>query len=143
MTRAAPPERAAFSAFRAMPTRWADNDAYGHLNNATYYSLFDTAVSLWQMDRGIVIDGPGATRLLVVENGCTYFSEVGFPDILHAGLRLAHLGRTSFRTDIALFRNDAPNAAALGFFTQVHVDATGRPSPLPDTLRARLGHLTI
>ncbi|WP_372837397.1 acyl-CoA thioesterase, partial [Puniceibacterium confluentis] len=105
-------------------------------------SLFDTAISLWQIDQGIVIDGPAPTRLLVVENGCTYFAECGFPDVLQVGLRLAHLGRTSFRTDIALFRNDDDAAAACGFFTQVHVDAAGHPAPLPDHLRACLSSLT-
>lgn len=141
MARTQAPIRAAFRAFRTLPTRWADNDAYGHLNNATYFALFDTAVSLWQMEQGIVIDGPDPTRFLVVENGCTYFSEVGFPDILHAGLRLAHLGNSSFRSEIALFRNDDDTASAMGFFAQVHVDASGRPSPLPDSVRAALSSL--
>ncbi len=143
MARTTPPLRSAFTAFRSLPTRWADNDAYGHMNNATYFSLFDTAVSLWQMEQGIVIDGPDPTRFLVVENGCTYFAELGFPDLLQAGLRLAHLGTASFRTEIALFRNDEDSAAALGFFAQVHVDRDGRPAPLPDTVRTALATLSV
>jgi acyl-CoA thioester hydrolase len=142
MARAAAPIRADFAAFRALPTRWADNDAYGHMNNATYFSLFDTAVSLWQMDQGITIDGPDPTRFLVIENGCTYFAEAGFPDLIHAGLRLGHLGTSSFRTEIGLFRNNHGTACATGFFTQVHVDATGRPAPLPDDIRIRLSSLS-
>ncbi|MGY9050356.1 hypothetical protein P775_17590 [Puniceibacterium antarcticum] len=143
MARALPPERAHFTAFRTLPTRWADNDAYGHMNNATYFSLFDTAISLWQMEQGILVDGPEAARFLVVENGCTYFTEVGFPDILQAGLRLTHLGTTSFRIDVALFRNGADTAAALGFFAQVHVDTSGRPTALPEAVRAVLSGLMI
>ena len=141
MPRQTPPDRNAFKAFRALPTRWADNDAYGHMNNATYFALFDTAVSLWQMEQGIVIDGLDPKRFLVVENGCTYFSEVGFPDLLHAGLRLANLGTSSFKTEIALFRNDETKAAAMGFFTQVHVDTSGRSAPLPTQIRAALSSL--
>ncbi len=141
MSRPVPPTRSHFAAFRTLPTRWADNDAYGHMNNATYFSLFDTAVSLWQIDQGIVLTGPGAVRLLVVENGCTYFAEAGFPDTLHAGLRLGYLGTSSFRTEIALFRNHETSAAAMGFFTQVHVDASGRPTPLPAAVQTALGSL--
>lgn len=138
MTRQPPGARTDYAAFRALPTRWIDNDAYGHMNNATYYALFDTAVSLWQMAQGLQIDGPDPLRLLVVESGCRYHAEAGFPDTIHAGLRLGHLGKTSFRTEIGLFRNDDATACAEGFFSQVHVDASGRPAPLPQTLRAAL-----
>lgn len=143
MPRAAPPNRAAFAAFATLPTRWMDNDEYGHMNNATYFSLFDTAVSLWQLDQGIAIRGPDAIRFLVVESGCTYFAEAGFPDLIHAGLRIGHLGTSSFRYDIALFRNDDITACATGFFAQVHVDASGRPAPLTDGLRAVLATLAV
>ena len=138
MTRTPPATRTAYRAFRTLPTRWQDNDEYGHLNNATYYALFDTAVSLWQMDQGIVIRGPNAIRFLVVESGCRYHSELGFPDILTAGIRIAHIGRSSFRYEIALFANDAETSGAEGFFTQVHVGADGRPTALPDTVRSAL-----
>jgi acyl-CoA thioester hydrolase len=143
MARTPPPLRSAFPVFRTLPTRWADNDAYGHMNNATYFSLFDTAISLWQMEQGIAIDGPDPTRFLVVENGCTYYAEAGFPDILQAGLRLAHLGTTSFRTEIALFRNDDDSAAAMGFFVQVHVDRAGNPAPVPERIRTALSTLCV
>jgi acyl-CoA thioester hydrolase len=142
MTRPAPGTRADYRAFRAMPTRWQDNDEYGHLNNATYYALFDTAVSLWQMEQGIEIRGPKATKFLVVESGCRYHAELGFPDILTVGIRIAHIGTSSFRYEIALFANDTNTAGAEGFFTQVHVDLAGKPAPLPDTIRTTLKQLT-
>ena len=138
MARPAPGTRADYRAFRTLPTRWQDNDEYGHLNNATYYALFDTAASLWQIDQGIEIRGPRATRFLVVESGCRYHAELGFPDILTAGLRICHIGGSSFRTEIALFSGDNNTAGAEGFFTQVHVDADGAPAPLPDNVRAAL-----
>jgi len=143
MTRQPPGTRAEYAAFRTMPTRWQDNDEYGHLNNATYYALFDTAVSLWQMEQGIEIRGPNATKFLVVESGCRYHAELGFPDILIAGLRIAHIGASSFRYEIALFANDADQAGAEGFFTQVHVGPNGKPAPLPPMVRATLEHLLI
>jgi acyl-CoA thioester hydrolase len=113
------------------------------LNNATYYALFDTAVSLWQIEQGIEIRGPHATKFLVVESGCRYHAELGFPDILTAGIRIAHIGTSSFRYEIALFANDSDTAGAEGFFTQVHVGADGRPAALPaeivDTLSSIKG----
>ncbi|SHG70300.1 acyl-CoA thioesterase [Marivita hallyeonensis] len=135
MTRQPPGTRADYRAFRILPTRWQDNDEYGHLNNATYYALFDTAVSLWQIDQGIEIRGPNATKFLVIESGCRYHAEMGFPDVLTAGLRVAHIGTSSFRYEIALFANEADTAGAEGFFTQVHVNEVSRPAPLPTSVR--------
>lgn len=131
MARTPPGTRSDYRAFRAIPTRWKDDDAYGHMNNAEYLSIFDTAVSLWQLESGIEIRGPQATRFLVVETGCRYFSEVRFPDLIQAGLRIGHLGNSSFRYEIGLFRNEEDIAATEGFFSQVHVGADGRPAPLP------------
>ena len=142
MARTPPGTRADYRAFRILPTRWQDNDEYGHLNNATYYALFDTAVSLWQMDQGIEIRGHNATRFLVVESGCRYHAELGFPDILTAGIRIAHIGTSSFRYEIALFGNDSDIAGAEGFFTQVHVGPDNRPAPLPETIQTIFQHLT-
>jgi len=141
MSRTLPGIRADYRAFRILPTRWQDNDEYGHLNNATYYALFDTAVSLWQMDQSIEIRGPDAVRFLVVESGCRYHAELGFPDILTAGLRVAHIGTSSFRFEIALFANDSNTAGAEGFFAQVHVGPEGRPSPLSETVHRTLSGL--
>jgi acyl-CoA thioester hydrolase len=143
MPRTPPGTRAEYRAFRTLPTRWQDNDEYGHLNNATYYALFDTAVSLWQMEQGIEIRGPNATKFLVVESGCRYHAELGFPDILTAGIRIAHIGTSSFRYEIALFGNDSDTAGAEGFFTQVHVGADNRPMPLPEAVRFVLQTLTL
>ncbi|MBN7784808.1 acyl-CoA thioesterase [Ponticoccus gilvus] len=138
MTRHGPSPRADWPSLRPLQTRWKDNDALGHMNNAEYLSLFDTAISLWQIENGIAITGPEALRFVVVENGCRYFAEAGFPDTLHAGLRLGHLGRSSFRFELALFRNTEERACTEAFFAMVLTDADGRPTPLPDRLRAAL-----
>jgi len=141
--RAPPGQRADYTAFRALPTRWKDNDAYGHMNNAEYLSFFDTAVSLWQMAQGWPLTGPEALRFLVVETGCRYHTEAGFPDVLHAGLRVGHLGRTSLRYEVGLFRNDEALACTEGFFSQVLTGADGRPTAIPDWVRATLAPLDL
>lgn len=139
--RPAPGPRDAYRAFIPLQTRWADNDSYGHMNNASYLALFDTAVSLWQIENGIAITGPGAHRFLVVETGCRYHAELGFPDPVTAGLRVGHLGRSSLRFEIGLFRGQERTARAEGLFAQVLTGADGRPAPIPASLRATLGTL--
>ncbi len=147
MSRPAPATRTAYRAFRAIPTRWKDNDAYGHMNNAEYLSIFDTAVSLWQLEQGWTLTGPDALRFLVVETGCRYHAEAGFPDVLHTGLRLGHLGRSSLRYEVGLFRNDEDTACTEGFFTQVFTQPHGgsepRPAPIPDWVRETLQPLLV
>lgn len=138
-----PGNRADYRAFATIPTRWKDNDEYGHMNNAEYLSVFDTAVSLWQIDQGIAIRGPDAHRFLVVESGTRYHTQAGFPDLIHAGLRIGHIGTSSLRFEIGLFRNDDPTACAEGFFTQVLTDAAGRPSPIPQPLRNTFASLVF
>lgn len=137
--RPAPAPRAAYRAFRTISTRWMDNDVYGHMNNVVYYALFDTAVNGWLIDRGVLDIAGGDQIGLVVETGCRYFSEIAFPDTVTAGLRVARLGTSSVRYEVGLFRNDAAEAAAEGFFVHVYVDrATRRPKPLGAALRAAL-----
>ena len=132
----APPTRDAYPYFTTVDTRWMDNDAYGHVNNVVYYSFFDTAVNRWLIERGVLdIQASGAIGL-VVETGCRYFQPTTFPDRITAGLRVAHIGTSSVRYEIALFRNDAHEAAAAGHFVHVYTDrATGRPTPIPDAVR--------
>jgi acyl-CoA thioester hydrolase len=123
-------------------TRWMDNDAYGHVNNVVYYSFFDTAVNRWLIERGVLdIETSGAIGL-VVETGCRYFRSLTFPDRVTAGLRVAHIGNSSVRYEIALFRNDEHEAAAAGRFVHVYTDrATRRPTAIPDAVRHALAAL--
>lgn len=133
-----------YRVFRVLTTRWMDNDIYGHMNNVVHYSLFDAAVNGWLIERG-VLDIHGGDQIgLVVETGCRYFGELAFPDVVHAGLRVAKIGSSSVRYEVGLFRNDDPNPAAEGFFVHVYVDRTSRrPKPLSEKLRAVLETIAV
>lgn len=136
--------RADYKTFRLLPTRWMDNDIYGHMNNVVHYSLFDTAVNGWLVEKG-VLDIHGGDQIgLVVETGCRYFGELAFPDVVHAGLRVAKIGNSSVRYEVGLFGNDESAPAAEGFFIHVYVDReTRRPKPLNDKLRAVLQEIAV
>ena len=135
--------RDAYRHFTTLTTRWADNDAYGHLNNVIYYSLFDTAVNEALIRAGLLDVANSPAVGLVAETGCRYFEALAFPDVAEAGLRVAHLGRSSVRYDIAIFKKDAAQAAAQGHFVHVYVDRESRrPVELPPAVREFLVSLS-
>ena len=121
-----------------------DNDVYRHVNNVVYYSFFDTAVNQYMMRQGVLdLDGSPVV-CLVVDSGCQFFSPVAFPDAVHCGLRVAHLGNSSVRFEIGVFRNDEPLAAAQGHFVHVACDRrTQRPLPMPNDMRRALEALCM
>ncbi|MCU4122284.1 acyl-CoA thioesterase [Variovorax sp. N23] len=131
-----PHRRDGYRAFRRIPTRWADNDMYGHVNNVVYYSWFDTAVNALLIERGALDIHQGQTIGFVVETQCNYFAPLAFPQTVEAGIRVVQAGTSSVRYEIALFAEGADTAAAQGHFVHVYVDRqTQRPVPLPDALR--------
>lgn len=139
MAKQKPLTRDEFALFRPLQTRWADNDIYGHMNNVVHYALFDTAINGWLIDQRLLDPLNGSMVGLVVETGCSYFSEMGFPDRITAGIRIGHLGNSSVRYEIALFANDAETASAQGHFVHVYVDKASRqPVPLPNDWRMLL-----
>jgi acyl-CoA thioester hydrolase len=139
MTRPAPHLRSAYPYLRAIPTRWMDNDVYGHVNNVTYYSYFDTVVNGYLIEQGALDIASSTVIGLVVETQCHYFAPLAFPDLVTAGLRVAHRGRSSVRYEIGIFRRDDEQAAAQGHFVHVYVDrGGGRPVPLPEKLQRAL-----
>lgn len=134
-----PEARSAYRHFRPIQTRWADNDAYGHVNNVVYYAWFDTAVNGYLIEAGALDIHAGTTIGLVIETRCNYFASLAFPQQVEAGLRVVHLGRSSVRYEVGLFAAGAPESAASGHFIHVYVDrGTRRPVELPDALRAAL-----
>jgi acyl-CoA thioester hydrolase len=137
-----PSPRGAYRAFRTIGTRWMDNDAYGHVNNVVYYSWFDTVVNAHLIEKGALDVRHGAVIGLVIETHCNYFSPIEFPQTVEAGLRVAHVGRSSVRYEVGLFAQGEASTAAKGHFVHVYVDRqTRRPTPLPDTLKSVLEEL--
>lgn len=137
--RAKPRERRDFRLFRPITTRWADNDAYGHVNNVVYYSWFDTAVNAYLIEQGVLDIERSETIGLVVETQCHYFAPLAFPESIEAGLRVARLGASSVRYEVGLFAQGAAQTAAHGHFVHVYVDRQSRrPVTLPDAVRAVL-----
>ena len=128
--------RAAWPHFVAINTRWMDNDVYGHVNNVQYYSYFDTAVNQFLIERGVLDIHNSEVVGLVVDSGCTYFSSISFPDTVYAGIRVAKLGNSSVRYEIALYRNDDPLPCAAGHFVHVYVErSSNRSLPIPSPVR--------
>ena len=133
-----------FPTFIEMPTRWMDNDAYGHMNNIVHYALIDTAVTDWQRNHGFFNEDHKCLEFMVVESGCCYFSEAAYPDKIAIGLRIKKIGNTSWIYQAGLFREKDELCFALGFFAQVLVDCENRrPTPIPNTMREALKLIEI
>jgi len=142
MNRSAPENRNAYRHFQSIPTRWMDNDVYGHVNNVVYYSYFDTVVNQYLIEQHVLNIEASKVIGLVVETQCQYFASITFPDVVHAGLRVAKLGNSSVRYEIGLFRNEEQTASAQGYFIHVYVDrATRRAISLPADMRAALENI--
>ncbi|MEL6598092.1 MAG: thioesterase family protein [Pseudomonadota bacterium] len=139
-----PPQRAAYVHFTTMTTRWRDNDVYAHMNNAVFYEYVDSAVNGWILADGGLDVPNGPVVGLVVASSCEFHASLGFPDPVIAGLRVGHLGRSSVRYEVGLFRGAEETAAAQAAFTHVYVDsATRRPVALPDHFRTALTGLIV
>ncbi|HRH21362.1 MAG TPA: thioesterase family protein [Brevundimonas sp.] len=138
------PTRDQFAVIRPMPTRWADNDVYGHVNNAAYYGFFDTAVNTWLIERGLLDTASSDAIGLVIETGCRYHAALAFPETIEVAMRVETLGNSSVRYALALFSDGQDQAAADGWFVHVYVDRqTRRPVPIPAPVRAALESLIV
>ncbi|MFN3958302.1 MAG: acyl-CoA thioesterase [Parvularculaceae bacterium] len=136
--------RAAYRHFLPLQTRWADNDAYGHVNNVAYYGYFDTIVNDYLIGAGALDIHKGAVIGLVVETGCRYFAPLEFPQRLDGALRVARIGNSSVRYELAIFKAGADKPAAEGYFVHVYVDrASRRPVPLPEAFRRALEAIAV
>jgi len=134
--------RGDFAVHRSLPTRWSDDDTYGHVNNVVHYLMFDTAVNGWLIEAS----GVDIRRLpavgLVVETSCRYFAELRFPETVTAGIALEKLGTSSVVYQLALFGESRDEPAAVGRFVHVYVDAADRrPTPVPAPIRTALAGL--
>lgn len=136
---AIPSRRSDYLHFAKATTRWNDNDVYGHLNNAVHYTIIDSVVNEWLIARGLLVPGQSAEIALVAETGCRFLGEMRYPQVITAGLRVARIGRSSVRYELALFPDAQDQAAAEGVFVHVYVDAVSRrPCPIPEATRQAL-----
>lgn len=144
MSRAPLLGRAAYPAWHLITTRWADNDAYGHVNNTVYYQWFDTAVNAWLIEAGLLDIARGDPIGLVVETGCRYAAPLAYPEPVEIGLAVEHLGRSSVRYRLGVFAQGAAAPAAEGHFVHVYVDrANRRPAELPEEWRHKLEEIGL
>ena len=127
-----------------IPTRWDDNDVYGHVNNVQYYAYFDTVINRWLIDEGGLDIHAGEVIGLCAESHCTFRAAIAFPDPVDAALRVGHLGKSSVRYEIGLFGDDGGEELASGWFVHVFVDrASRRPAPIPARIRESLERLQV
>ncbi|HBX57860.1 acyl-CoA thioesterase [Pseudomonas sp. UBA2684] len=128
--------------FQPITTRWHDNDVYGHVNNVTYYSYFDSAVNAYLIEVGGLDIHNGGVVGFVVSSSCDYFASIAFPDAIEIGLRVGKLGNSSVQYELAVFKAGEEEACAAGRFVHVFVDRqTNRPLPIPERLRAAMANL--
>jgi len=136
MSQTTPAQRSEYANLSQITIRWMDVDAYGHVNNVNYYSYFDTAVNRYLIEAGVLDPLKSEVIGLVVQTQCNYMAPLHFPGDVQAGIRVAHIGRSSVRYEIGLFAQGQETAAAMGHFIHVYVDAkTHRPvAQLPQDL---------
>ncbi|MFJ8957924.1 acyl-CoA thioesterase [Lentzea sp. NPDC102401] len=129
--------------WQRIPTRWADNDVYGHVNNVVHYAFMDTVINTWLIGAGLDIQA-GQQIGLCVESHCNYRASVAFPEALDAGLRVGHLGRSSVRYEVGFFFEGREDVVADGHFVHVFVDrATRKPVEIPAHLRTAMEGLVV
>ncbi|MGH8729422.1 MAG: acyl-CoA thioesterase [Burkholderiales bacterium] len=136
--------RTEYPHFLAIPTRWTDNDIYGHVNNALYYTFFDTAINQYLIAEGGLDIAAGSVVGFAAESHCQYLQPLAFPEGIEVGLRVGKLGNASVRYELAIFKRSETLAAATGYFVHVFVDRkTRRAVPIPSTIRAALERLVV
>ncbi len=139
----APQSRDAYRHFLAIPTRWMDNDIYGHVNNVVYYSYFDTVINTYLIEAGGLNIHEAEVIGVCAESACRYHEGLSFPETIDAGLRVGHLGSRSVRYEIGLFRQGQEESAAEGQFVHVFVKrASMTPTSIPASIRDALARLT-
>jgi acyl-CoA thioester hydrolase len=142
--RSPPVERSAYGHFMVIPTRWMDNDVYGHVNNAVYYSYFDTVINRYLIDEGGLDFQNGKVVGIAIETMCRFHKAFTYPENVEAGLGIGRLGNSSVRYEVGLFGPSEHKSRAEGHFVHVFVDrASMRPVPIPDRVRQALLKLEL
>ena len=136
-------DRAYYLYYLNMPTRWMDNDLYGHVNNVTYYAYFDTVINRYLIDEGgLDIQNSGIIGV-VAENMCRFHKAVAYPEKLQVGLRVRSVGNSSVNYEVGIFSENDNLAAATGHFVHVFIERrTKTPTQIPQNIRLALNKLT-
>ncbi len=134
-----------YAYFLQIPTRWMDNDVYGHVNNVQYYAFFDTVIGDYLIRHGGLDIVNDTVVGFAIESLCQYKRAIAFPELVEAGLRVARIGNSSVRYEIGIFTAGHAEPAAMGYFVHVFVDRTAgnRPTPVPEKLRTALTKLLM
>lgn len=144
MTESSAEARAGYPHFLTIPTRWKDNDVYGHVNNVVYYSYFDTVINAYLIREGGLDIHDAAVIGVCAESACRFRDSFAFPEPVEAGLRVGELRNRAVRYEIGLFKAGAETAAATGHFVHVFVERDGmRPTPIPEPIRRALARLRV
>ena len=140
-----PETRQDYHYFLSIPTRWMDNDVYGHVNNVHYYSFFDTVIADYLIHHGGLHFGEDPVVGFAIESLCQYKRSIAYPEIVEAGLRVARIGNSSVRYAIGIFTAGYAEPAATGYFVHVFVDRTNdnRPAPVPEKIRIALTKILV
>lgn len=134
-----PPRREDYPHRALIETRWGDNDIYGHVNNVEYYAFFDSAINRILINDGGLDIHEGDVIGICAESHCAFLGSLAYPDPVEARLRVAKLGNSSVRYELALFDGPDGQAAAEGWFVHVFVDRKSRrPVPIPHSIREAL-----
>ncbi|MEZ4868677.1 MAG: thioesterase family protein [Caldilineaceae bacterium] len=137
--------RQAYRHFLQIPTRWMDNDVYGHVNNVHYYSFFDTVIADYLIHQGGLDFAQDPVIGFAIESLCQYKRAIAYPEVIEAGLRVAHIGNSSVRYEIGIFTEGYDEPAAIGYFIHVFVDRTNgnRPTSVPEKIRGALMRILV
>ena len=127
--------RSDYKCFYSISTRWTDNDIYGHINNITYYSYFDTAVNQYLIENASLNIQDSPIVGYVVHSNCNYLSGISFPGIIDVGIVVKKLGKTSVTYEIGIFKDGESKVSAYGEFIHVFVNRSEKKSvPIPDNI---------
>jgi acyl-CoA thioester hydrolase len=144
MNKPATPTRADYKIFYPITTRWMDNDFYGHVNNVTYYSYFDTAANKYLIEEGGLDIATAEVIGFVVNSGCQYLAPIAYPETIEVGLRVDKLGNSSVQYGLAIFKTGEQQACAHGHFVHVFVNRQSQKSTaIPETLRQALAKIVV
>jgi|TARA_R100000655_G_scaffold69528_1_gene107732 acyl-CoA thioester hydrolase len=137
-------ERSDFPVFYPIITRWMDNDIYGHVNNVTYYSYFDSVINRYLIEEGGLDIHNAPVVGFMVSSSCQFRKPVAYPDALEAGVRVARIGTRSVTYEVGIFMENDTQAAAHGELVHVFVDrATQSSTPIPPGIREALERITV